>query len=112
MTNRSVNYLTIDVEDYFQVAAFEKVISPSTWQNYPSRVEQNTRKILDLFDIHGVKGTFFIVGWTAERFPGLVKDIVERGHEIACHSYLHQKIYNQTPEEFRQDTKKAKEEHL
>lgn len=109
MTNRSVNYLTIDVEDYFQVAAFEKVISPSTWQNYPSRVEQNTRKILDLFDIHGVKGTFFIVGWTAERFPGLVKDIIARGHEIGCHSYLHQKIYTQTPEEFREDTKKAKD---
>lgn len=109
MTNRLVNYLTIDVEDYFQVAAFEKIISPSKWQNYQSRVEQNTRRILDLFDIHGVKGTFFIVGWTAERFPGLVQDIVERGHEIGCHSYQHQKIYNQTPEEFRQDTKKAKD---
>ena len=109
MTNRPVNYLTIDVEDYFQVAAFDKVIPPSTWQSYPSRVEQNTTRILDVFDAHGVKGTFFVVGWTAERFPGLVKKIVERGHEIGCHSYLHQKIYNQTPEEFRQDTKKAKD---
>ena len=109
MTTRPVNYLTIDVEDYFQVAAFEKVIQPSTWENYPSRVEQNTTRILDLLDTYGVKGTFFIVGWTAERFPGLVKEIVTRGHEIGCHSYQHQKIYNQTPEEFRQDTQKAKD---
>ena len=109
MTTRPVNYLTIDVEDYFQVAAFEKVIHPSTWENYPSRVEQNTTRILDLLDNYGVKGTFFIVGWTAERFPGLVKAIVARGHEIGCHSYQHQKIYNQTPEEFRQDTQKAKD---
>ena len=109
MTNNPVNYLTIDVEDYFQVAAFEKVIQPATWENYPSRVEQNTTRILDLLDTYGVKGTFFIVGWTAERFPGLVKEIVTRGHEIGCHSYQHQKIYNQTPEEFRRDTQKAKD---
>ena len=109
MTNKPVNYLTIDVEDYFQVAAFEKVIQPSTWENYPSRVEQNTTRILDLLDTYGVKGTFFIVGWTAERFPGLVKEIVTRGHKIGCHSYQHQKIYNQTPEEFRRDTQKAKD---
>lgn len=109
MTDKLINYLTIDVEDYFQVAAFEKVIHPSMWESYPSRVKQNTTRILDLFDTHGVKGTFFVVGWTAERFPGLVKDIVARGHEIGCHSYLHQKIYNQTPEEFRKDTKKSKD---
>jgi polysaccharide deacetylase family protein (PEP-CTERM system associated) len=109
MTTRPVNYLTIDVEDYFQVAAFEKVIQPATWANYPSRVEQNTTRILDLLDTYGVKGTFFIVGWTAERFPGLVKEIVTRGHEIGCHSYQHQKIYNQTLEEFRRDTQKAKD---
>ena len=109
MTDKPFNYLTIDVEDYFQVAAFEKVIHPSMWERYPSRVEQNTTRILDVFDVHGVKGTFFVVGWTAERFPGLVKKIVERGHKLGCHSYLHQKIYNQTPEEFRQDTKKAKD---
>ena len=109
MTNKPVNYLTIDVEDYFQVAAFEKVIQPATWENYPSRVEQNTTRILDLLNTYGVKGTFFIVGWTAERFPGLVKEIVTRGHEIGCHSYQHQKIYNQTPEEFRRDTQKAKD---
>jgi len=114
MTNKPVNYLTIDVEDYFQVAAFEKVINPSTWENYPSRVEQNTTRILDLLDTYGVKGTFFIVGWTAERFPGLVKDIIARGHEIGCHSYQHQKIYNQSSAEFRRDTQKAKDilEHL
>jgi polysaccharide deacetylase family protein (PEP-CTERM system associated) len=104
-----VNYLTIDVEDYFQVAAFEKIILPTNWEGYASRVERNINKILDLFSTHGVKGTFFIVGWTAERYPEMVKEIAARGHEIGCHSYWHQKIYNLTPSEFRQDTKKAKE---
>lgn len=104
-----INYLTIDVEDYFQVAAFEKVILPANWDGFASRVVLNTGKILDLLDVHGVKGTFFIVGWTAERYPDMVKEIAARGHEIGCHSYLHQKIYNLTPEEFREDTKKAKD---
>ena len=108
MTPAPINYLTIDVEDYFQVAAFEKIIRPGDWAGYASRVERNTDIILDLLDAHGVKGTFFIVGWTAERYPDLVKEIATRGHEIGCHSYLHQKIYNLTPEEFRQDTKRAK----
>ena len=108
MTPTPINYLTIDVEDYFQVAAFEKIIRPGDWAGYASRVERNTDIILDLLDAHGVKGTFFIVGWTAERYPDLVKEIATRGHEIGCHSYLHQKIYNLTPEEFRQDTKRAK----
>jgi peptidoglycan/xylan/chitin deacetylase (PgdA/CDA1 family) len=91
-----VNYLTIDVEDYFQVAAFEKIILPTNWEGYASRVERNINKILDLFSTHGVKGTFFIVGWTAERYPEMVKEIAARGHEIGCHSYWHQKIYNLT----------------
>jgi polysaccharide deacetylase family protein (PEP-CTERM system associated) len=103
------NYLTIDVEDYFQVAAFEKVIQPTSWEGFVSRVERNTGTILDLLDSHGVKGTFFIVGWTAERYPNMVRNIADRGHEIGCHSYGHQKIYNLTPDEFRQDTKKAKD---
>lgn len=103
------NYLTIDVEDYFQVSAFEKVIQPASWGGYVSRVERNTGRILDLLAEHRVKATFFIVGWTAERYPGMVKEIVNHGHEIGCHSYLHQKIFDLTPEEFRQDTKKAKD---
>lgn len=108
MTNQLINYLTIDVEDYFQVAAFEKVIQPSQWNSYPSRVERNTKKILEIFGTYKVKATFFIVGWTAEQYPSMVKEIASHGHQIACHSYRHQKIYHQTLEEFRQDTKKAK----
>jgi polysaccharide deacetylase family protein (PEP-CTERM system associated) len=104
-----INYLTIDVEDYFQVAAFEKIIQPAEWDGFASRVERNTERILDLLDGHSVKGTFFIVGWTAERKPDLVKNIADRGHEIGCHSYGHQKIFNLTPDEFRQDTKRAKD---
>lgn len=104
-----INYLTIDVEDYFQVAAFEKVIQPSQWKNYPSRVERNTGKILELLDTYKVTATFFIVGWTAEQYPFMVKEIASHGHQIACHSYCHQKIYQQTPDEFRRDTKKAKD---
>jgi len=103
------NYLTIDVEEHFQVAAFEDIISPASWEKYPSRVKNNTRLILDLLDKHRIKATFFIVGWTAERHPKLVKEIEARGHQIGCHSYRHQKIYNLTPEEFRQDTAKAKD---
>lgn len=104
-----VNYLTIDVEDYFQVAAFDKIIQPERWSGYVSRVERNTGRILDLLDEHGVKGTFFIVGWTAEQYPNMVREIAKRGHEIGCHSYKHQKIYQLTPQEFHQDTKKAKD---
>jgi polysaccharide deacetylase family protein (PEP-CTERM system associated) len=109
MNSEPINYLTIDVEDYFQVAAFEKVIQPSQWYAYPSRVERNTNILLELLDVHGIKATFFIVGWTAELYPAMVQEIASCGHRIACHSYRHQKIYHQTPDEFRQDTKKAKE---
>lgn len=103
------NYLTIDVEDYFQVAAFEKLVQPTSWGGYASRVERNTAVLLALLARYGVKATFFIVGWTAEQHPELVRAITAEGHEIGCHSYQHQKIYTLTPEEFRQDTKKAKE---
>lgn len=103
------NYLTIDVEDYFQVSAFEAVVTPGEWSGLESRVESNTTLILDLLDKYKVKVTCFIVGWVAERYPQIVKEIVCRGHDIGCHSYLHRKVYDMTPEEFRRDTKKAKE---
>lgn len=108
MKSDPVNYLTIDVEDYFQVAAFDKVIPTDAWGNYESRVESNTDRLLNLLAGHEVRATFFIVGWTAERFPKMVQKIANLGHEIACHSYRHQKVYNFTPEEFRQDTVKGK----
>lgn len=103
------NYLTIDVEDYYQVSAFETVSAPSSWDTLPSRVQRNTKVVLDILDTHKTKATFFIVGWIAERHPSLVREIVSRGHEVGCHSYLHRRIYTLTPDEFREDTKKAKD---
>jgi len=102
------NYLSIDVEDYFQVSAFEGVIRPEDWSGRESRVERNTEKILQIFAERGIKAIFFVVGWIAERHQQLVRDIVAASHEIGCHSYLHRRIYNLAPEEFREDTKKAK----
>lgn len=110
MNRASVKHaMTIDVEDYYHVAAFSKVIQPADWENFPSRVEDNTRRILDLFDAQGVKSTFFILGWVAERRPDLVKEIDRRGHEIASHGYSHQLVYTQTPEVFRDETYRSKE---
>ena len=102
------NYLTIDVEDYFHVSAFEKISPPETWAGRECRVESNTDLILSLLDEHGVKATFFILGWVAERYPQLTKKIAEQGHEIACHGYLHQRLSLQKREEYREDIRKAK----
>lgn len=102
------NALTIDVEDYYHVAGFESVIRFEDWDRYESRVERNTERILDLLDGHRSKATFFILGWVAERFPKLVRDISDRGHEVASHGYAHQRIHAQSPELFREETKRAK----
>lgn len=102
------NYLTIDVEDYYHVSAFEGVVRPEDWPSQESRVEKNTGKILNILAAHGIKATFFVMGWVAERYPQLVRDIVTGGHEIGCHSYLHRRIYTLSSEEFREDTRKAK----
>ena len=103
------NYLTIDVEDYFQVAAFEKQIKPDDWTQFESRVSNNTGNILNILENHNVKATFFIVGWIAEKHPELVREICRRGHEIGCHSYKHQRIQTLTKDAFKEDTKKSKE---
>lgn len=102
------NALTVDVEDYFQVSAFADSIGQHEWSKHPLRVESNTLKLLDLFDEHRVKATFFILGWVAERKHDLVLEIAKRGHEVACHGYSHQLVYNQTPEVFQQETVRAK----
>lgn len=107
MTN-SVNAFTVDVEDYFHVAALSETISPDQWESCESRVVRNTHRILDLLDEAHTKGTFFILGWEAERQPALVKEIHSRGHEIASHGYSHQLIYDQSPELFREETIKSK----
>ncbi len=103
-----VNAMTVDVEDYFQVSAFEKYVDKSNWDKYEVRVEYNTNRILDIFEEAGIKATFFILGWVAERYPSLVKRIAAEGHEVASHGYEHIRVINQTPDEFRQDVIKTK----
>lgn len=98
-----VNAMTVDVEDYFQVSAFEPHVEKDSWQSIPCRVESNTRRILALFAEHDVKATFFTLGWVAERFPDMVRDIVAQGHELASHGWEHIRVNTQTPEQFRQD---------
>jgi len=88
-----LNALTVDVEDYFQVSAFEKEVPRSEGGLYEIRVEKNTRRILDLLNRHDVKATFFVLGWVARRFPKLVREIHGLGHEIGSHGYWHQLIY-------------------
>ena len=99
-----LNALTVDVEDYFQVSAFAASIDRRDWDKHPLRVENNTRRLLDLLDEREVKATFFVLGWVAERAANLVREIAARGHEVACHGYSHQLVYNQTPDIFREET--------
>lgn len=101
--------MTVDVEDYFHVAALSKVIQPSAWEHWPSTVERNTRRLIDLFDEHSIKATFFVLGWVAERYPELIREIADKGHEIASHGYSHQLVYKQTPQQFRAETQKSKQ---
>jgi polysaccharide deacetylase family protein (PEP-CTERM system associated) len=101
--------MTVDVEDYYQVSAFDRYISRRQWDQYPSRVVENTRRVLRLFAGHDVRATFFILGWVGHRFPGLVREIAEAGHEVGCHSYWHRLIYLQTPTQFRDDLRQARD---
>lgn len=98
----------MDIEDYFQVSAFEKVIDRSDWETLPCRVEQNTDKVMQIFADHDAKGTFFILGWVAKRYPQLIKRIAEQGHEIASHGWDHVRIIHMTPEQFKSDVTKTK----
>ena len=102
------NALTVDVEDYFQVSAFAKSVDQNDWDSHPLRVEKNTHKLLDMFDEHQARATFFVLGWVAERQKSLILEIAKRGHEVACHGYSHQLVYNQTPEVFREETIRSK----
>ena len=95
------NAMTVDVEDYFQVAAFDGCIAREDWPKWPVRVEANTRVILDLFQRRGVHATFFTLGWVAERFPDLVRDIVAAGHEIASHGFGHERLTTLSRAQFR-----------
>ena len=103
------NYLTVDVEDYYQVSAFEAIVGCDKWEHYVPRVKENTRNILNVLDRHSVKATFFVLGWTAKKNPDLIKKIAEKGHKIGCHSYFHRLIYDISREDFREDTQNAKD---
>lgn len=107
-TGGVVNAMSVDVEDYFQVSAFEQAVDRSEWATRESRVCRNTERLLDIFDEYGVTGTFFVLGWVAEHHSALVRDIASRGHEIASHGYGHRLVYSQTPEAFRDDVRNAK----
>jgi polysaccharide deacetylase family protein (PEP-CTERM system associated) len=101
--------LTVDVEDYFHVSAFEKAIDRSDWVNLEQRVEASTHRLLELFSEHNAKCTFFTLGWVAERYPNLIKAIVDQGHELASHGFSHQRATNMTPDEFREDVSRSKQ---
>ena len=103
------NALTIDVEDYYHVAALAPSISRNSWDERESRVVDNTRKLLAIFEEFDVRATFFVLGWVAERHPHLVKEIAARGHEIGCHGFSHRVVYEQSPEEFREETRRSKD---
>ncbi len=102
------NLLTIDVEDYYQVSAFEPQVPYRRWPEYESRVMGNTCRLLEMLAFYRVRATFFTLGWIAERHPTLVRLIVQHGHELASHGYRHQRISNMTRDEFRQDVERAK----
>ena len=101
--------MSVDVEDYFHVSVFDGIVPRSTWVDMESRVAGNTHRLLDIFDEHRVRSTFFILGWVAERHPQLVRMIAERGHEVASHGHGHRLVYDQTPAAFREDVHRAKQ---
>ena len=103
-----LNAMTVDVEDYFQVSAFEPYIARDAWDTHECRVEHNVERILKLFDQHGAKATFFTLGWIAQRYPDMVRRIVEQGHELASHGWSHVRVSQQSPDEFRQDVTRTK----
>lgn len=102
------NAMTVDVEDYFHVSALSEVIRRDSWSAMEYRAESSTERLLELFDQHGVKCTFFVLGWVTEKSPQLVKRIQAAGHEVACHGLTHELVYNQKPEVFRDETRRSK----
>lgn len=106
--DRVVNAMTVDVEDYFHVSVFDGTFPRHDWMHLESRVDANTERLLAIFEARGVRATFFVLGWVAERFPALVQRIATLGHEIASHGYAHRLVYDQTPSTFRADVRRAK----
>ena len=106
----TAHFFTVDVEDYFQVSAFDELVPRSTWDSLPSRVVANVDKLLDLLASYGVTGTFFTLGWVAQRHPQVVRAIVAAGHEVASHGFWHQRVITMDASQFRQDVRAAKRE--
>ena len=100
--------MTVDVEDYFHVAALAKSIDRSNWDQMEYRAEASTRRLLDLFEESNIHATFFVLGWVARRSPDLIREIARRGHEVASHGMSHKLVFNQTPEEFSSETYESK----
>jgi polysaccharide deacetylase family protein (PEP-CTERM system associated) len=103
-----INAMSVDVEDWFHVSAFERYVPRADWDRLPHRIERNVDRILDLFAKHGVHGTFFTLGWVAQRYPGVIRRIVGGGHEIASHGWSHVRANQQTPEQFKSDIAQTK----
>lgn len=108
MAAELTNAMTVDVEDYYQVSAFEPHVRRDEWGSYESRVERNTERILEIFEGHGIRATFFMLGIVAERHPALVRRLVTAGHELASHGYSHVRVTQQRPDEFREDVVRTK----
>lgn len=100
--------LSVDVEDYFHVEAFADQVLPEAWPSLASRVHANCERIIGLFAKYNWRATFFVLGWVAQRDPALVRKIAEAGHELACHSYAHRRVFSLRPEEFREDVHRAR----
>ena len=107
-SGKHLNAMTVDVEDYFQVSAFESHVSRADWETTPLRVQANVERILELFDEHGVKATFFTLGWVAQRHPAMVRRMVAEGHELASHGWEHIRVNTQRPAEFSDDIRRTK----
>lgn len=108
-SDRIVNAMTVDVEDYFHVSAFDGILPRGQWDGLESRVVRNTERLLELFGESRVTATFFVLGWVAERFPSLVRAIADQGHEVASHGYAHRLVYDLTPAMFRADIRRSKD---
>ena len=109
MVSTVVNGMSVDVEDYFQVSAFESTVDRRRWDRLESRVCQNTDRLLAMFAEFDVRATFFVLGWVADRYPELIGRIAQAGHELASHGYSHRLVYDQSPEEFREDITRARD---
>ena len=105
---RMINAMSIDIEDWFQVGAFENVIAKESWATLPSRVERNSDAVLELFADANIKATFFTLGWVAERFPALIRRFADAGHEVASHGSDHDRVFTMSPDAFRADIRRAR----